>query len=275
MRIHDGHVTAVQIRKPQDVCPNAKADGEGAPLPVSSCTPGDYEGKPVAPDAAVQKIVDEALARAGERRGEKLGPVVSGAITRSYANESALGNWFTELMLAAQPDAQVALTNGCGLRADVPAGELTYGQLFEAMPFDNRFALVRVSGAQLRTMITTNLQRGAGILSWAGLAAIARCKDGKLDVQVRVHGKPLVETTTYTIVTSDFLASGGDGLFPRLHLPQTAVTMTDTIIRDAVAEVLRGHRETIDPSQRFGQRRLDYEGKRPVRCSETQVEDEP
>ena len=60
---------------------------------------------------------------------------------RAYRTESAEGDWFTDLMLAAQPRAQVALTNGGGLRADIPAGPLTYGELFKAMPFDNRFAL--------------------------------------------------------------------------------------------------------------------------------------
>src|SRR5439155_12855690 len=110
-----------------------------------------------------------------------------------------------------RPDAQVALTNGGGLRADLPAGELTYGQLFEAMPFDNRFAIVEVTGDDLRRLVTTNLRRGGAILSWGGLAAKARCSGDKLDVQIRVAGKPLDPRRRYKIATSDFLASGGNG----------------------------------------------------------------
>ena len=111
-----------------------------------------------------------------ERRREKLGPKLPAAITRAYGTESAEGNLCCDLMLAAQPagaNAEIALTNGGGLRADIPAGELTYGGLFEAMPFDNRFAIVDVKGSHLRSMVSTNLQRGGGILSWGGLTAKA------------------------------------------------------------------------------------------------------
>ena len=44
-------------------------------------------------------------------------------VTRSYGTESAEGNWFSDLVLAARPDAPVALLTGGGLRADLPAGE--------------------------------------------------------------------------------------------------------------------------------------------------------
>jgi 2',3'-cyclic-nucleotide 2'-phosphodiesterase (5'-nucleotidase family) len=262
----DGHVTSSKIYPPQPTCPG---DKDGARIAPADCKPGDYEGKPVVPDAAVQKIVDDALAKAGVRRAEKLGVTLAKTITRAHGTESAEGNWFCDLMLAARPEAQVSLVNGGGLRADIPAGELTYGQLFEGMPFDNRFAVVEVKGSHLRGMVSANLQRGGGILSFGGLTAKARCKGNQLDLQITVGGKPLSDTASYKIVTSDFLASGGDGLFGRLNLPESAIKMTDTIIRDAIADVLRKRKgTTIDADQLFSptRRRLDYEGSRPVRC---------
>jgi 2',3'-cyclic-nucleotide 2'-phosphodiesterase (5'-nucleotidase family) len=265
----DGRVTAVHIDKPHRLC---EVDKDGNPVPISACVPGDYEGKPVVPDAGVQRIVDEAMARAGERRKEKLGVTVAHTIRKAWAVESAEGNLFCDLMLAARPDAQVSLTNGGGLRADLPAGELTYGQLFEAIPFDNRFALVEVSGRDLRQLVTGNLQRGGGILSWGGLTAKARCTAGKLDVQIRVAGKPLDERASYKLATSDFLASGGDGVIGRLKLSERAIQMTDTIIREALGDVLRGWKATpkaaLDPTQLYSPsaRRLDYEGERPLGC---------
>ena len=265
----EGHVAAVHIDKPHRIC---AIDKNGNPVPVAECEPGDYEGKPVVPDPGVQKIVDAAMARAGERRHEKLGVTLSDTIRKAYLSESAEGNLVCDLMLAARPDAQVALTNGGGLRADLPAGALTYGQLFEALPFDNRFAIVDVTGADLRKLVTTNLARGGGILSWGGLTAKARCKADQLDVQIRVAGKPLADAAHYKLATSDFLASGGDGVIARLKLPDGAVRMTDTIIRDAVAEVLRGWkaspRAAIDPGRLYKKTapRLDYEGNRPVEC---------
>ena len=52
--------------------------------------------------------------------------------------ESAFGNLVADLMRPAPPGGDVAITNGGGLRADLPkAAALTYGSLFEALPFDN------------------------------------------------------------------------------------------------------------------------------------------
>jgi len=265
----DGKIGDVHIDRPHLMCP---VDKNFNPAPVADCHPGDYEGKPVTPDPEVQKIVDAALARAGERRQEKLGVTLASMVKRAWAVESPEGNLFTDLMLEARPDAQVALTNGGGLRADLPAGTLTYGALFEAMPFDNRFAIVELTGKDLRTLVTSNLSRGGGILSWAGLTARARCKAGKLDVQVQVRGKPLDDNASYKMATSDFLASGGDGVIGRLQLPEGKIQVTSTIIREALADVLRGWKATpraaIDPGRLYSatRPRLDYEGKRPIAC---------
>ncbi|MBC7975816.1 MAG: 5'-nucleotidase C-terminal domain-containing protein [Myxococcales bacterium] len=264
----DGRVIGTKIAKPHAICP---LDKNNNPPPVAECTPGDYEGKPVVADPEVQKIADAAAARAAVRRKELLGVTLTAPVTRAHGVESPEGNLLCDLMLAARPDAQVSVTNGGGLRADLPAGQLTYGQLFAAVPFDNRFAILDVTGRDLRTLVEGNLQRGGGFLSWGGLTAKARCKGDKLDVQIRVAGKPLVETARYKLATSDFLASGGDGMIGRLTLPPTAIRVTDVIIRDALADVLRGYKAakaTIDPAKLVvaGKPRLDYPGKRPVTC---------
>jgi 5'-nucleotidase len=254
-----GRIAGIALHPPEVMCP---LDKNFNPAPVAECHPGPYEGKPVVPDAAVQKIVDDAIARAGAKRDEKLGVTLAGTITKAYRTESAEGDLVTGLMLAARPDADVAMTNGGGLRQDIPAGELTYGQLFAAMPFDNRFALVKLRGEALRDMVAKNLEKTGGILSWAGLTAHARCKDKTLEVAIEVRGKPLDPAATYTLATSDFLASGGDGLFGK---DGPTVTATDSIIREAIADVLRARKGTIDPAA-YATKRLDYPGKRPVRC---------
>jgi len=169
----EGQVTASHIDKPHPLC---AADQDGHLVPIADCAPGDYEGKPVVPDPEVQHIVDAAMANAGERRKEQLGVTLINPITRAFAVESPEGDWFADLMLVAHPEAQVSLINVGLLSVDLPAGELTYGQLFDASPFDNAFAIIDITGADLRKLITTNLQRDGGILSWSGLTAKARYK---------------------------------------------------------------------------------------------------
>ncbi len=93
-------------------------------------------------------------------------------------------------------------------------------------------------------MVTGNLTHGGASLSWGNLAAKARCKGDRLDVQITVGGKPLVDGATYKLATSDFLASGGDGVIGRLKLPEGAIKLTDVIIRDGIADTLRKRKGT-------------------------------
>lgn len=264
LRVTETHVSAVTIHKPEVMCP---LDSEGNPQRLSECHPVDYEGHTVVADPDVQKIVDEALARTDKQRNESLGVNLSGPIIKAYKTESSEGNWFTDLMLAARPDAQISLTNGGGLRADIPSGDLTYGRLFEAMPFDNRFAIVQVLGKHIRRLVTTNIQRDSGFFSFGGITAKAACKNGTLEVSIKVASKPLADDAKYTLVTSDFLASGA--VIGRLKLPEASIKATDVIIRDAMADVLRKKKgTTIEPEKIYNPAhpRLDLAGKRPLIC---------
>lgn len=264
-----GKIVGSKIFQPQNLCP---LGADGTPVPTEQCSPEPYEGVAVVRDPEITKIVEAAIEKTRARREEKLGPTTSAVITRSYAQESALGNWFTDMMLAARPDAQLALTNGGGLRANIPAGDITYGQLFEAMPFDNRFAILKLTGAQVREMLAANASRGGAQYSWGGLTLTASCKQEQLVLDVKVGKRPLDDKKTYVVVTSDFLASGGDGTLAKLKLPPEAITNTNTIMRDAFAEVLRaakGPARKIDPKKLYDEKapRQRYAMPRPMRCS--------
>ena len=95
----------------------------------------------------------------------------------------------------------------------------------------------------------------------------ARCDGDSLKVELRVKGKVVGDDDPLTLVTSDFLASGGDGVIGRLKLPAGSVTVTDQIIRDAMATQLR-RGGTLEPGKLYDAKapRLRYDGARPVRC---------
>jgi len=268
----DGRVVASTIRVPQDLCP---LGDDGNPVAAARCDPGSYEGRPVLIDAELQVIAERALASAKEIRDQPLGVTLKEPFPKLYDQESPEGNLFADLMLAAHPDADVAMTNGGGLRADLPAGPLAYGALYEAMPFDNRFAVVTLDGVHLRRLATNNLFSGSGIFSWAGLTVDATCKGGELVVKLLdKKGKTIPDDRTLTLVTSDFLASGGDGAIGRLGLPDGSVEVTDTVIRDAMADVLRarslsgGKAAELAPRDHHDPKlpRLRYPAPRPVSC---------
>jgi 5'-nucleotidase len=231
---------------------------------------GSYEGAPLATDAAVEAAIAPALAAARSKRDEKVGVTIARTVATDYHVESPLGNLVTDLMRAATPKADVALTNGGALRTDLPAGTLTYGRLYEALPFDDRLVTVAVTGAQLAATVAANLAHAGSVVSLSGVRASAACVDGALRVTLtRSDGRTVAPGDRLTLVTTEFLAAGGAELLPpEVRVP--AAPAAAPIVRDAVADLLRARRAPLDPEKPplydAGHPRLAYPGARPVRC---------
>ena len=268
----DRRVRSRTIHPPRYVCgerrePPDLVDGE-------ACPAGEYAGKPVVPDGELAALVARYQAQARVVRDRKLGVTADGVIRGVRSEESPLGNLFADLMREARPGADVAITNGGGLRADLPAGELTYGDLYESMPFDNRFATIKLTGAQLAHIVEHNLTVASGVFSISGVRATARCSGDQLVVTLTRDrtGKKVGPREKLTLVTSDFLASGGDGLVGVTDLDQGAIQIHDDgpVIRDGIAELLARRGGTLRAGDRklFDKAapRLAYPGKRPIRC---------
>ncbi|HSP79426.1 MAG TPA: bifunctional UDP-sugar hydrolase/5'-nucleotidase, partial [Myxococcaceae bacterium] len=98
--------------------------------------PATFLGGPVVADAQVEALVAPALARVEEVQRRPLGVSVPAPLGRNYEGESALGDVLTD-SLREMEKADVALLNSGGLRANLKAGALTFGDLYEVLPFDN------------------------------------------------------------------------------------------------------------------------------------------
>lgn len=196
-------VTLVKVHPPQQLCKDFEA---------ATCELGEYMGEQVKSDARISKLLEPYVAEAMRVKNKKLGVKITREVKRAYDEESALGNLFADIMLQASPGADVALMNGGGIRANLPAGDLTYGHIFEMMPFDNRFAKVTATGADLRRWLAGNLSaRKGGILSVAGVIAEVTCEGKKADVVLkRMDGRVISDADKIVISTSDFLATGGE-----------------------------------------------------------------
>ena len=258
-----GRVVETQVHAPHDLCERGSADQQ-------SCRLGRYEDQQVSVDDAVRRLLRPAIDAAAEERDRALGVEITTEITRSRSEESALGNLITDLMRRARPDADVALTNGGGLRADLPAGSLTYGSLYEAFPFDNLFATIRLTGADLARIVAGNLGRQGSFFSLSGVRARARCVDGRIDIELtRENGRRIADGERLVLITTDFLATGGDGAFGRIARRDGAVEIESSgPVRDHLARALSERGGTIDPRALFdsARPRVRYPGRRPVRC---------
>lgn len=131
-------------------------------------------------------------------------------ITRNRnAPESPMGNFFADALLwkgrRLDPEVQVSFATKDGIRADLNAGNITIGNIFEIMPFENVVAILTLSGKDMLRladyMAKTDGQPASGIK--------LIIENGKVK-EFLVQGKPIDPNAHYKLVTYDYLANGGD-----------------------------------------------------------------
>ncbi len=133
------------------------------------------------------------------------------------AGETNLGNLIADSMLKAS-GADVVLTNGGGIRASIPAGDITMGDAMTVLPFGNLVTVIKVSGQDIIDALAFGAKSypepAGGFPHVAGMTyTILTDAEGKFSKigEVKVGGELIDPAKTYTLATNDFLASGGDG----------------------------------------------------------------
>ncbi len=127
--------------------------------------------------------------------------------------ESTLGNFFCDAVIYEtkkllgkdSANVNVAVFNKGGLRNSLPKGNITVGNIFELMPFDNEVVLLKLSGSQFKDMCYKIAEKG-GI----PIGGMTMELNGTKFSNVTVNGKPFNDKKDYWVVTSDYLANGGD-----------------------------------------------------------------
>ncbi len=258
---------------PRDLCARVdpgttRCDPEGS---TTARIRAEYEGAPVVPDPAVVKAIAPAVQAAESQKKMPLGVTLATPVRRAGSGDSPLGNLFADAYRAGAAGADVSVNNTSGgLRADLPAGPLTYGAVFEVMPFDNRLVTFHLSGAELRQVLETQISRNAALVGLSGIQARVTCERGRLNVGMRrPNGTAISDTERLLIATSDFLATGGDSIFVSVTPPDGFVIQQDAgLVRDVVVESLRKRGGTLREDQLVdpANPRWVVPGKAPVTC---------
>jgi 5'-nucleotidase len=249
-----------------------EVDGKGRPTGHFVAHAPERVTPDVPPDAAVAAAVATDLEEVSQMKSRKLGVLLPSVFKRAYRAESPLGNLVADEIRQAT-HADVGLTNGGGLRADLPAGELTYGALFEALPFDNRLATLKLHASALKQLLARNFAHDKGILSVSGIRARARCESGAIAVELlRTDGQPIADDAALTVGTTDFLANGGDDFGPTVSSAAPSFLESEPV-RDVIAAALGKLASTgqtkltadawFDP----GHRRIELPMPKPVVCT--------
>ncbi len=211
----------------------------------------------VVPDPEIAAIVDyydgEIADLVNTVVGETLAP-----ITRDYRHELVMGDWVTDIMRAYEypPGIDFAFTNSGGLRADIDVGEITFGEIFEAQPFDNTLVVVELNGDEVRAVLEEGITGDHGMIQVSGLQFTfdydapvgSRIIGDVIDLST---GLPLDPGTEYNVAVNDFMANGGDEYFTLAANPQYN---TYTLVRDIVVSWTGTYSPFLPPDPAVEQR---------------------
>lgn len=208
------------------------------PTLMCSDDPCIYEGIDVAPMPEVARIAAEASEVAAQRRAARLGVFVETPFTLRSRPEDSLGNLFTTAVLEMK-EADISIHNVWGgIRAELPDGELTFGDVFRVFPFDNRITVTELSGADVRQIFARQAHNRYRAAGFAGMRVFVQCNDGQLSVRmVREDGSEIADDDRLRVVTNDFLLLGGDGILTPVtpdggfEIPHGTPLVRDTLVQ--------------------------------------------
>ncbi len=180
-------------------------------------------------------------------------------------------------------DADVAFVNGGGVRADIPAGDITYEQIINVHPFGNEACVVETTGQDILDALEMGArvmpEENGGFLQVSGLTytidtsipSSVVLNDEKEFVKVEgerrvkdvlVNGAPIDPEKTYTLASHNYmLKSGGDGfvMFKDDPLLKDCVMIDNQVLINYIVDELGGvvSEDYADPA---GQGRIKVTG---------------
>lgn len=144
------------------------------------------ENKYSDPDPEIQSIVEYWQAETSTALAEKI----------AYCSESinrylpSMGNLVTDSWLHTFNEADISITNGGGIRQDIPAGDVSKETIVGLLPFNNTILELELTGAELLDCIGTYLLVGGMTTANGNFLS---------------DGTPIQANEVYTVLTTDYL----------------------------------------------------------------------
>lgn len=180
-----------------------------------------------------------------------MGPVVgrSSHYMTAQRPEGDLSNLLADILVWAgesygeQP--VFGVYNMGGVRAALPKGEVTYGDVLDVAPFENKIAFATLSGADVLQLFREIARVGGEGLSHSVRLVISR--KGEL-LDATINGEPVVPAKDYRITTIDYLLGGTDHMTAfkkcrNINSPQNAENNSRFVIMNYFREQTRLGRE--------------------------------
>ncbi len=216
----------------------------------------EYVREEIKPDPMIQAALAGFKALGGRELDTVIGKteiLLDGERAHIRSRSTNLGNLVADA-IRWKAKADIALTNGGGIRASLKPGAITIRDVLTVHPFGNTIYVMKLTGKQIMEILnyTATIQPGKG--AWPQISGMTvKIKDGKV-VDVKVNGEPLDPNKTYVFATNSYLAGGGDGYKMLKEWAangyDTGYTLAQAII-EYIQKALGGVIKSYDDSPRY------------------------
>lgn len=185
---------------------------------ITSLTYESVSLKDVKADEAIQKVITDIKTEQQPILDVKLSetPVLlQGERSVVRFEHSNLGYLLCDAMLA-ETGADIAITNGGGIRASIQPGPITKGDVLGVLPFGNYIVTKKYTGATIKEALNFGMVVGSGRFThFSGIDVTTETMmiDGALThvvKSIKIDGKEIDPNKEYLVATNDFMAIGGD-----------------------------------------------------------------
>ena len=109
-------------------------------------------------------------------------------------------------------NADIGIQNAGGIRADLPEGDVTNGNIYDALPFVNSLVVCEMTGKQIKEVLEQGFSLERGMIQVSGLVAKYDLSKpiGQRLVSLEIGGKPADDSKIYKVATNSFIWEGGD-----------------------------------------------------------------
>ncbi|MCK5584710.1 5'-nucleotidase C-terminal domain-containing protein, partial [Candidatus Bipolaricaulota bacterium] len=223
---------------------------------------GSFYGEPIVIDESISEDDDmlELLAEYRPAIDALMTTIVgatdvalNGAREDIRVRETNLGNLICDAMLwkTQDFDATLSIQNGGGIRASIPKGMITMGQVLEVLPYGNQITVLRLSGEDIWAALengVSQVEESSGRFPHVG--GMRYTFDPAADAGSRVTSVEVWDTVTemyvpidlearYQLATNNFIANSGDGY--SMLAESTDRYDSGWLLSDTLAEYLDAH----------------------------------
>ena len=219
----------------------------------------EYESEllPVTADipknAKVQAVIDRWNEQVEHRLAQVAGTTsVEWIGEREFVRtqETNLGNLIADI-IRETAGAEIAITNGGGIRASIGAGDVTVGDIYNVLPFDNTLVVVELMGMDIIDALEHSVrlwpEQSGGFLQVSGISFefVPDALPGGRVINVKVGDNAISAGRYYLVATNDFLAAGGDGYDTLKN--SKLVADTGIMLRDVVVDYFLENGDVKEP----------------------------